>query len=72
MNEYDQYRVHLSKKTDQKGRKSEQNDKIIKNVAGGPTCFDGDMIGQRLLDWRVVKVVDFECFTECKYRPSRA
>ena len=59
-------------KPTQKRKKNEQNDKILKNVVGGPTHpLEGGMTGRRLLDWRVVVVVGFEVFTECKYRPCR-
>ena len=46
---------------------TEQNDKILKNLVGGPThTLEGGMTGRRLLDCGVVVVVGFEGFTECK------
>ena len=52
----------LSRKTDPKALK----DKILKNLVGGPTQpLESGMTG--LLDWRVVVVMGFEGFTECKY-----
>ena len=60
-------------KTDPKARKPNKMTKILKNVVGGPTQpLEGGMTGRQLLDWRVVVVVGFEGFTECKYRPCRA
>ena len=64
---------HFYLKNWPKSAKTKQNDKILKNVVGGPTRrLEGDMTGRRILDWEVVKVVGFEGFTECMYRPSRA
>ena len=72
MNEYDQFRSLLSRKKRPKSAKTEQNDKILKNVVGGPTqLLEGGRTGRQLLDWRVVDVVGFEGSTECKYRPCR-
>ena len=73
MNEYDQFRALLSRKKRPKSAKTEQSDKILNNVVGGPTQpLEGGMTGRRLLDWRIVVVVGFEGFTECKYRPCGA
>ena len=73
MNEYNKFRALLSRQKRPKSEKTEQNDKILKNVVGGLTHpLEGGMTGRRLLDWRVVVVVGFEGFTECKYRPCRA